>query len=120
MNGFELHFDKFFEFIREKNVDCILVPSVSTFDSADRWQNLIKMRSFTNSVYILRANRIGEYIDGEDSWKFYGDSILTSPFGDVLTHLGNKEELMIADLDRESVKEARRCWGFKEALHKRD
>jgi nitrilase len=119
MSGFELHFDKFFEFIREKSVDCVLVPSVSTFDSADRWQNLIKMRSFTNSVYILRANRIGEYIENEDTWKFYGDSVLASPFGDIVAHLGNKEELMIVELDRESVKEARRCWGFKEAIHKR-
>ncbi|NOQ31962.1 MAG: carbon-nitrogen hydrolase family protein [Helicobacteraceae bacterium] len=119
MNGFELHFDEMFKFIKEKNVDCILAPSVSTFDSAGRWQNLIKMRSFTNHCYILRANRIGEYIDGEYTWKFYGDSIMTSPFGDIVAHLGNTEELMIVDIDHESVKESRRFWGFKEAINKR-
>jgi predicted amidohydrolase len=113
MNGFELHFDELFTKLSVKNVDCILVPSVSTFDSYERWKALIVTRAFTHNCYILRANRIGEYKDKEFSWKFYGDSVLASPNGEVVEHLGNKEELMIVDMNHGDVVQARRIWGFK-------
>ncbi|RLA68681.1 MAG: carbon-nitrogen hydrolase family protein, partial [Epsilonproteobacteria bacterium] len=117
--GFELHFDELWQQISLKNVDCVLLPSVSTFESKQRWQELVKMRAFTHNCYVLRANRIGEYQEGDYRWHFYGDSLLASPNGEVEAHLGNSEELMIVDLDHEAVKEARRNWGFKEAISKR-
>ena len=113
MNGFELHFDELFTKLAPKNIDCILVPSVSTFDSYERWKALIVTRAFTHNCYVLRANRIGEYKDKEFSWKFYGDSVLASPNGEVVEHLGNKEELMIVDMNHGDVVQARRTWGFK-------
>ncbi len=119
LSGFELHFDELFSKISTKNVDAILLPSVSTFDSYERWKNLILSRAFTHNCYILRANRIGKYKDKELSWKFYGDSVLASPSGELLAHLGNKEELMIVDMDHNEVIQARRAWGFKEMLQKR-
>ncbi|MEA3331552.1 MAG: carbon-nitrogen hydrolase family protein [Campylobacterota bacterium] len=120
LSGFELHFDELFSQLSSKNIDCILVPSVSTFESYERWKALVLSRAFTNNCYILRANRIGEFQDKEFSWKFYGDSVLASPNGELLEHLGNKEELMIVDMSHNEVIQARRFWGFKEAIHKRD
>ena len=119
ISGFELHFDAIFSSLASKNIDCILVPSVSTFESFQRWKMLITSRAFTNNCYILRANRIGEYQDKDYTWQFYGDSILASPDGEVLEHLGNSEELMIVDMSHTDVVHARRTWGFKEALSKR-
>jgi predicted amidohydrolase len=120
INGFELHFDKIFDKLDAKGVDCILVPSVSTFDSYERWKTLICNRAFTHNVYILRANRIGEFQDKEFTWQFYGDSLLASPHGEILNHLGNQEELMIVDMSHTKVIQARRLWGFKEAIKKRE
>jgi predicted amidohydrolase len=118
MNGFEIHFDEMFEKLKGKNIDCLLLPSVSTFDSYERWKSLISSRAFTHNIYILRANRIGEYSDTDEKWKFYGDSLLASPNGDILEHLGNKEELMIVDMSHSDVIDARRLWGFKEHITK--
>ncbi|HIC43015.1 MAG TPA: carbon-nitrogen hydrolase family protein [Sulfurimonas sp.] len=119
MAGFELHFDTFWQEIMSKNVDAVLLPTVSTFESHQRWRELIKMRAFTNSCYIIRANRIGEYIEGDYNWNFYGDSLVVSPDGEIENHLGNQEELLMIDLDKKEVKDARKSWGFKEALQKR-
>jgi len=119
ISGFELHFDEMFTTISSKNVDCILMPSVATFESFKRWKSLIRARSFTHNCYILRANRIGEYEDKDFSWQFYGDSVLSSPDGEIIEHLGNSEELMIVDMSHTDVVVARRTWGFKEALTKR-
>lgn len=118
--GFEIHFDTIFEKLSSKNIDCILVPSVSTFDSYERWKTLLSARAFTNNCYVLRANRIGEYKDGDFDWRFYGDSVLYSPDGELLNHLGNKEELMLVEMSHAEVVHTRRAWGFKEALNKRN
>lgn len=118
MSGFELHFDQLWMKLSNKNIDAVLVPSVSTFDSYERWKNLILSRAFTHNCYVLRANRIGEYQNKDFKWKFYGDSFLASPNGELLTHLGNKEELMIVDLSHTEVIQARKSWGFKEILNK--
>ncbi len=119
MAGFELHFDVFWQDVMAKNVDAVLLPTVSTFESHERWRELIKMRAFTNSCYIIRANRIGEYAEDQWNWNFYGDSLVVSPQGDIENHLGNQEELLMIDLDKKAVKAARKSWGFKEALLKR-
>jgi len=119
MGGFELHFDSFWQDIMEKNVDAVLLPTVSTFESRERWRKLIQMRSFTNSCYVIRANRIGEYSDGKHSWNFYGDSLVVNPEGEIENSLGNQEEFLMIDLDKKAVKTARKSWGFKEALVKR-
>jgi len=120
MNGFELHFDEIFAELSSKNIDCILLPSVSTFDSYERWKSLILSRAFVHNCYILRANRIGSYADKDFDWKFYGDSLLASPNGELLEHLGNKEELMIVDMSHTDVISSRRSWGFKETVRKRE
>ncbi|MDA7817272.1 carbon-nitrogen hydrolase family protein [Sulfurimonas sp.] len=119
MSGFELHFDELWAKLSSKNIDCVLVPSVSTFESYERWKSLVLSRAFTNNCYILRANRIGDYTDKNYSWKFYGDSFLASPNGELLEHLKNKEELMIVEMNHADVVKARRLWGFKEAVTKR-
>lgn len=120
MSGFELHFDQLWSHISEKNVDCVLVPSVSTFDSYERWKMLVQSRAFTHNCFVLRANRIGEYQDENFSWQFYGDSVLASPNGEILNHLANKEELMIVDMSHAEVVHARRSWGFNDMLNKRN
>ncbi len=119
MGGFELHFDPLWEEVMRKNVDCVLLPTISTFESHQRWRDLIRSRAFTHHSYILRANRVGEYRDGDYRWKFYGDSLLMNPQGELEMMLGDTEELMIVDLHHTEVLRARRDWGFKDALGRR-
>ncbi len=114
MSGFEMHVDKLWTMASQKNVDAVIVPSVSTFESAARWKNLAQMRAFTHNCYILRANRIGEYKEQEYVWQFYGDSFLIDPNGELIGELGNKEELMIVEILHSEVRQAKKNWGFRE------
>lgn len=120
INGFELHFDIAFGQVMKKQIDVLLCPSASTFDSSARWIELLKMRAFTNSVYILRSNRVGAYKDGDEEWKFYGHSNLVNPWGEVELTLGSHEEILIVEICKDEVSEARKSWGWKKALSKRD
>lgn len=119
ISGFELHFDIVFSQVMKKNIDVILCPSASTFESSRRWIELLKVRAFTNNAYILRANRVGSFEEDESLWKFYGHSNLVSPFGDVELSLGDKEEILIADISKDELAQARKIWGWKRALNKR-
>jgi predicted amidohydrolase len=119
MGGFELHFDPLWTEVMRKNVDCVLLPTISTFESRQRWRDIIRSRAFTNNCYVLRANRVGEYQEADYTWKFYGDSLLMNPQGELEMSLGDTEELMIVDLRHDEVLQARRDWGFKDALSKR-
>jgi len=119
VSGYELHFDMVWAEVMRKNVDVVLVPTSSTFESSKRWEELLKLRSMLNNVYILRANRVGAYKE-EETWQFYGQSSLVSPFGEVELSLGDKEEMLVASIEKESLAEARKLWGWKKQISKRE
>ncbi len=119
MPGFEIHFDKFWESIRKKRVDLVLVPTVSTFDSKERWQEVLSTRAFLNNCYILRANRVGEYKDDEFKWYFYGDSMFINPDGEIEMRLDNRESMLIEPIYKDELAESRRAWSFLAHLKKR-
>ena len=118
--GFEIHFDPIWRFIEEKKIDCMIVPSISTFGSYDRWEAILKTRAFTHNCYVIRANRIGKYSDNQEIWDFYGDSFLISPHGELLNHLGNEEELLLMEISKKEITQAKKIWRFQEALQIRD
>jgi nitrilase len=106
--GFESHFDAFWEYFRNKKCDAIVIPSIGTFNSHERWYQMLKMRAFLNNMYVIRVNRVGNYED----WEFYGKSFTIDPEGEEKIILGNKEELAIVDILKEKVKESRKEWKF--------
>jgi nitrilase len=108
LSGFESHFDEFWSYFRKKNVDLVVVPSVGTFNSKNRWRKMLSTQAFLNNCYVLRANRVGSFED----WKFYGDSFLMDPDGEMIDNLGNKEELLIVDIKKDIIKTAKKEWGF--------
>ena len=119
VSGYELHFDAVWMEVMKKNVDVVFTATSSTFDSMRRWEELLKMRAMLNNVYILRANRVGSYKE-EETWQFYGQSSLVSPFGEIELTLGDKEEMLVATLEKESLVEARKLWGWKKQVAKRE
>ena len=120
MSGFELHFDKLWENLGRRNVDLVLLPTASTFGSHNRWRELIKSRAFLHGCYILRANRLGEYADRENQWRFYGDSMLVNPEGEVEMMLEDKESMLIEPISKAVVQEHRKTWLFEKMLAERE
>ncbi|MFK5975483.1 MAG: carbon-nitrogen hydrolase family protein [Sulfurovum sp.] len=116
MGGFELHFDHFWQVATQKKIDLVLLPTASTFGSHNRWREIIKTKAFLHGCYILRANRLGEYVDNEIKWKFYGDTMLVNPSGEVEMMLEDKESMLIEVIDKAEVLEHRKRWGFEKEL----
>lgn len=116
MGGFELHFDPFWQQVTEQKVDLVLLPTASTFGSHNRWREIIKTKAFLHGCYILRANRLGEFSDKSVKWKFYGDSMLVDPNGEIYMMLEDKESMLIETIQKEVVLEHRKNWGFEKEL----
>jgi nitrilase len=106
--GFESHFDEYWKYFRDKNIDLVVVPSVATFESKERWRNMLSTFAFLNNCYVLRANRVGNF----EEWKFYGDSFLVNPHGEIIDFLSDKEELLIVDIDKKISQKAKKDWKF--------
>lgn len=119
MAGFELHFPKLWDFVREKRVDLVVLPTSSTFGSHNRWREIIKTQAFLYGCYVLRTNRLGEYSDKDIKWRFYGDSMLVRPDGEVEMMLEDKESMLIEEIDKRLLQEHRKAWQFEKALQLR-
>ena len=119
MFGFEIHFDKIWHYIRKKRVDLVLLPTATTFNSKYRWRELISMRAFLNNCYILRANRVGEFIEDGVRWHFYGDSMLINPNGAIEMNLEDRESMLIEPISKEVLRDSRRGWRFGHHLKRR-
>jgi len=120
MAGFELHFDPFWQQVTHKKIDLVLLPTASTFGSHNRWREIIKTKAFLHGCFILRANRLGEYSDDEVQWKFYGDTMLVSPSGEVEMMLEDKESMLVEIIDKAEVIEHRKAWAFEKELKQRE
>ena len=120
MAGFELHFDHFWQSVAEKKTDIVLIPTASTFGSHNRWREIIKTKAFLHGCYILRANRLGEHIEKDIKWKFYGDTMLVSPSGEVDMMLEDKESMLIEVIEKSNIIEHRKIWGFEKELRIRE
>ncbi|MDA3052959.1 carbon-nitrogen hydrolase family protein [Campylobacter sp. JMF_01 NE2] len=114
--GFEAHFDMVWQRFDHASVDCVLIPTASTFESNLRWAELLKMRAFTHSAYIVRTNRIGEAKFGDMDFKFYGGSFLANPYGEIINELKGEEGALMCEIDPAIVREATEFWGFKANL----
>lgn len=72
---------------------------------AEHWKVLQTARAIENQMYVISANRVGEY----DSVAFAGASMVVDPWGDVLLEAGEEdEETLSISLDLEKVKTVRR------------
>ncbi|AFI03595.1 carbon-nitrogen hydrolase family protein [Helicobacter cetorum] len=120
--GFEAHFDEIWVQAKKQGVDVVLLSSVGTFESNERWRDLGKMRAFCNSCVLIRANRIGAYTQTafhneqkqEILWKFYGDSFIALPDGSIENSLQGKMGMLSTQVTKHYIEEWAKTWRFRE------
>lgn len=117
--GFEAHFDAAWVYFMKKKVDCVLLPCASTFDSNERWEELLKIRSWLNSVFIIRANRIGKAKFGKENCDFYGRSAVFSPLGEIVNSLKDEEGVLLNEISKKELSFAKNLWKFRDISAKK-
>lgn len=92
-----------------KGADVIFAPNAASQNTHHLWEKVITANAFTNNVYVFRVNRVGQ----EDGIAFYGRSFCADPWGEMVSELaGSKDAVVLADVDRKALAQARETWGF--------
>ena len=72
------------------------------------------MRAFLNGCMIVRANRVGKLAIENQEWEFYGDSLIAMPNGEIIDWLGEGEEILSLEIEKEEITKIALEWGFRQ------
>ncbi len=82
----------------------------------DAWITVQRAHAVANGVPVLSCNRVGFEKDPSGTMegiRFWGNSFVTGPQGEMLTHASHQDEtILYADIDLEQTKAVRDIWPF--------
>ena len=83
----------------------IIVPTANTkAEPLEMFEWEMRVQAMQNQVFIAMCNRVGK----EDDMDFAGESLVINPKGDVIVKAGDREQLLVCEIDlNESVKRQR-------------
>ena len=74
----------------------------------DAWLTIQRSHAIANGCFVAGINRVGM----ESGTKFWGNSFVAGPFGQILAQAGGNEEILTVDLDLKSIEKQRQTWPF--------
>jgi agmatine deiminase len=72
------------------------------------WEAVQRGHAIANGVHVAAVNRVGR----EGNLLFWGGSFVADAFGKVIARAGEREEVLVADLDLSMNRRVREGWGF--------
>jgi omega-amidase len=69
----------------------------------EHWRALLIARAIENQCYVIACNRSGS----DPNNTFAGHSMVIGPWGDVIAEAGEGQEILVAEIDLDQVKDAR-------------
>lgn len=74
----------------------------------DAWQTIQRSHAIANGCFVASINRVGQ----EDNVRFWGQSFVAGPFGQMLGQAGREEEVLTVEIDRAKIEKQRQTWPF--------
>ncbi len=110
---YDRHFPEGWRALALNGADYVVNPSATVAGlSQYLWEIEQPAAAVANGYYVGAINRVGT----ESPWdigKFYGSSYFVNPRGKIVKQAsGDKDELVVADLDMDMVREVRELWQF--------
>jgi N-carbamoylputrescine amidase len=110
---YDRHFPEGWRALALNGADYVVNPSATVAGlSQYLWEIEQPAAAVANGYYVGAINRVGT----ESPWdigKFYGSSYFVNPRGKIIKQAsGDKDELVVADLDMDMVREVRELWQF--------
>ncbi len=81
----------------------------------DAWQTVQRGHAVANGVFVAAVNRVGfeQPIEELDGLEFWGSSFIAGPQGEIIAQAStDKEEILLAEIDRELMEDVRQNWPF--------
>ncbi len=102
---YDIRFPEFARLLVDKGAELIIVPAAFNMTTGPKhWELLFKARAVDNQVYMAGCasarNESAHYIS-------YANSIVTSPWGEIIALAGTEEQILYANLDFDYLKRIR-------------
>jgi nitrilase len=92
---YDLRFPELFRQLLDRGAQLIAVPSAFTLHTGRaHWEVLVRARAIENLVTVIAAAQGGYHLNGRET---YGDSMIVSPWGDVLDRLPRGSGVVVAE-----------------------
>ena len=102
---YDLRFPELFRRLLDEGAEIFAVPSAFTaLTGKAHWEILLRARSIENLAYVIASAQGGYHINGRET---YGDSMIVSPWGEVLDRLARGSGWVSAELDRKRLEQVR-------------
>lgn len=107
---YDVRFAYLYRTLAKAGAEILLVPAAfSPVTGAAHWETLLRARAIETGSYVLAAAQTGTHVAARGKPRTtYGHSLVVSPWGDVLVDGGTDPCIVMVDLDRMEVSDARR------------
>ena len=100
---YDLRFPSQFADLAARGAEIILLPARFPHPRMDHWQILLRARAIENYLFVAGCNCIGTF----NQQLFCGHSCIISPWGETLAEAGEREGVVMAEIDLDMVEESR-------------
>lgn len=103
---YDVRFPELFRSMTDAGLEAISLPAAFTVPTGRaHWELLVRARAVDNLAFVLAAAQWGEHPGGRRTW---GDSMIVNHWGEVLVRRPAGVGIVVADLDQDAQREARR------------
>lgn len=102
---YDLRFPELFRRLLDDGAELFALPSAFTVRTGrDHWEVLVRARAVENLAYVIAPGQGGRHANGRET---YGDSMIVSPWGDILERRAHGPGIVLADCDLERLRAIR-------------
>lgn len=102
---YDIRFPELSRLMVLEGADVIIVPGAFNMTTGPaHWETLFKSRALDNQAYTIGVAPARDY---EASYHSYGNSIVASPWGDIINRMDEREGYIIQEIDLDKVRKIR-------------
>jgi nitrilase len=102
---YDLRFPELFRRLLDQGAELFVVPSAFTARTGRaHWETLVRARAIENLAYLVAPAQGGYHVNGRET---HGDSMIVSPWGEVLDRLPRGSGVVLAECDLRQVQRIR-------------
>jgi predicted amidohydrolase len=103
---YDVRFPELYRHLADKGADVVFVPAAFTaFTGKDHWQVLLQARAIENTYYVIAPAQTGTNYARRQT---HGHAMIIDPWGTILTDVGDKPGVAIAEIKPTRLEQVRR------------
>ncbi len=106
---FDLRFPQLYRALAQAGAEVIVIPSAFTrLTGRAHWQSLLRARAIENGAFVIAPGQCSSYVHNDGKMRQnWGHSMAVSPWGEVITEMGEAPGVAFVDIDVQRVIDAR-------------